>query len=147
MLIHIAHVLDLRYHLFSLPTLVTNGDTFEGRPTGIIVKLKSERSIMHPLTGYLYSLYSYRVDCSTREVCAVLDPGKLPTKPVVSINDDHCAAGYAHEALLRKTAEQQGIIRKTAGVQTVLRGEGSPSIYQAVHTHEQKRRSVGLLWI
>ena len=97
---------------------MTNGDTFEGRPTGIIVKLKSERSIMHPLTGYLYSLYSYRVDCSTREVCAVLAPGKLPTKPVVSINDYHCAAGYSHEALLRKTAEQQGIIRKTAGVQT-----------------------------
>ena len=68
---------------------------------------------MFPLTGTLYSLYGYRVDCSTREnACAVLAPGQLPKKPAVDINDYHCAAGHSHEVLLRKTAEQQGIVLK-----------------------------------
>ena len=31
----------------------------------IVVKLKSERSIVCPLTGKLYGLYGYRVDCKT----------------------------------------------------------------------------------
>ena len=88
-----------------------HGHTFEGRPAGIIVKLKSERSIVFPLTGNLYSLYGYRVDCSTRgNACAVLAPRKLPNKPVVNINDYHCAAGHSHGPLLRKTAEQQGAV-------------------------------------
>ena len=111
LLTNVAHVPDLRYHLFSLPTLVKNGHTLEGRPTGIVVKLKSERSIVFPFTGTLYSLYGYRVDCSTREnACAVLAPGQLPSKTVVDINDYHCAAGHSHEVLLRKTAEKQGIV-------------------------------------
>ena len=110
-LTNVAHVPDLRYHLFSLPTLVKHGHTFEGRPAGIVVKLKSERSIVFPLTGNLYSLYGYRVDCSTRgDTCAVLAPGKLINKPVVNINDYHCAAGHSHEELLRKTAEQQEVV-------------------------------------
>ena len=88
-----------------------NGHTFEGQPAGVVVKLKSERSIVFSLTGNLYSLYGYLVDCSTREdACAVLAPGKPPNKPVVNINDYHCATGHSHEALLRKTAEQQGIV-------------------------------------
>ena len=101
LLTNVAHVPDLRYHLFSLPTLVKNGHTCEGRPTGIVVKLKSERSIVFPLTGTLHSLYGYRVDCSTREnACAVLAPGQLPKKPAVDMNDYHCAAGHSHEVLL-----------------------------------------------
>ena len=110
-LTNVAHVPDLRYDLLSLPTLVKHDHTFEGRPAGIVVKLKSERSIVFPLTGNLYSLYGYRVDCSTTgDSCAVLAPGKLPNKPVVNINDYHCAAGHPHETLLRKTAEQQGVV-------------------------------------
>ena len=98
-------------HLFSLPTLVKNGHTFERHPTGIVVKLKSERSILFPLTGTLYSLYGYRVDCNTREnAYAVLAPGQLPNKTVADINDYHYAAGHSHEVLLRKTAEQQGFV-------------------------------------
>ena len=66
---------------------------------------------MFPLSGTLYSLCGYRVDCSTREnACAVLAPGQLPKKPAIDINDYHCAAGHSHEVLLRKTAEQQEII-------------------------------------
>ena len=110
-LTNVAHVPYLRYKIFSIPTLVKHGHTFEGRPAGIVVKLKSERLIVFPLTGNLYSLYSYRVDCNTRgDACAVLAPGKLPNKPVVNTNDYHCAAGHSHEPLLRKTAEQQGVI-------------------------------------
>ena len=49
-LTNVAHEPDLRYHLFSLPTLAKNGHIFEGHPAGIAVKLKSERSIVFPLT-------------------------------------------------------------------------------------------------
>ena len=81
-LTNFAHVPNLRYHLFSLPTPVKTGHSFEGRPAGIIVKLKSERSIVFLLTGNLYSLYGYRVDCNTREDSyAVLAPGNCPTSP------------------------------------------------------------------
>ena len=112
MLTNVAHVPDFLYLILSLPTLVKNGHTFEGRPAEIVVKLnKSERSIVFPLTGKLCSLYGYRIECSTREdACAVLAPEKLPSKPVVNLNDHHCAAGHSHEALLRKSAEQQGVV-------------------------------------
>ena len=56
LLTNVAHVPDLRYHLFSLPTVVKNGHTFEGRPTGVVVRLKSEEKIVFPLSGALYSL-------------------------------------------------------------------------------------------
>ena len=111
LLTNVAHVPHLRYHIFSLSTLVKNGHTFEGRPTGVVVKLKSERSIVFPLGGTLYSLYGYRVDGSNREnACAVLAPRQLPNKPAIDINDYQCAAGHSHGVLLRKTAEQQGIV-------------------------------------
>ena len=109
LLTNVAHVPDLRYHLFSLPTLVKNGHTFEGRPSGIVVRLKSEKSIVFPLSGNLYSLYGYRIDERGENACAVLAPGQQPNKSAIDINDYHCAAGHSHEVLLRKTAEQQGI--------------------------------------
>ena len=34
----------------------------------------------------------------------------MPNKPAIDIGDYHCAAGHSHEVLLRKTAEQQGIV-------------------------------------
>ena len=43
-------------------------------------------------------------------VCAVLTPGKPPNKASTNINDFHCAGGYSHEVLLRKTAEKQEIV-------------------------------------
>ncbi|CAN0531062.1 unnamed protein product [Scytosiphon promiscuus] len=36
LLTNFEHVPDLRYHLLSLPTLVKNGHTFEGPPSGIV---------------------------------------------------------------------------------------------------------------
>ena len=90
---------------------------------------------MFPLSGTLYSLYGYRVDCITTEnACAVLAPGQLPNKTVVDIieyhcetghshqvlqlpnktvvdiNEYHCEARHSHQVLLRKTAEQQGVV-------------------------------------
>ena len=53
---NVAHVPDLCYHLFPLPNLVQNSHTPEGRPTGVVVRLKSERSTVFPLNGTLYSL-------------------------------------------------------------------------------------------
>ena len=68
---------------------------------------------MFPMTRNLYILYGYGVDCSTSgEACAILAPGKLSNKPVVNINDYHCAAGRSHETLLLKTAEKRGIVHE-----------------------------------
>ena len=101
----------LRCHPFPPPTHVKNGHTFEGRPTGVVANLTSEPSTVLPLSGTLYSLYGYRVDCSSREnACVVLAPGQLPNKPAIDIDDYNCAAGHSHEVLLRKTAEKQGIV-------------------------------------
>ena len=77
LLINDGHVPDLRYQLLSLPTLIKNGHAFEGRPTGVIVRLKSERSIVFPLSGTLFRLYGYRVDSSSsnKKSCDVLAPG------------------------------------------------------------------------
>ena len=106
----VAHVPGLRYHLFSLPTLIKNGHAFDGSPTGVSVRLEYLHSIVFPLSGTLFSLYGYRVDSSSRETaCAVLAPGQPPNKFQININF-HCASGHAHEVLLRKTAEQQGIV-------------------------------------
>ena len=148
---NVAHVPDLRYHLFSLPTLVKHGHTFEGHPAGIIVKLKFERSIVLPLTGNLYSLYGYRVDCSTRrDACAVLAPGKLPNKPVVNIHDYHCAAGHSHKELLRKTAEHQGVVLEG----TLLECNGCSmekglrrGIKQSTHTQAGKKLGKGFAYL
>ena len=59
---------------FFLPTLIKNGQVFEGRPTEIIVRLKSERSISFPLSRTLSSLYDYRVDSSSGENPALYTP-------------------------------------------------------------------------
>ena len=67
LLTNVAHVPDVRHHLFSLPTLIKNGHTFEGRPTDIVVRLESDRSTSFPLSGTLFSLYGYRLDISCRE--------------------------------------------------------------------------------
>ena len=56
LLTNVEHVPDLRYHIFSLPTLVKNGQRHEGHPTGVVVNLKSARSIVHLLSRILYSL-------------------------------------------------------------------------------------------
>ena len=111
LLTNVAHVPDVRHHLFSLPTLIKNGNAFEGRPAEIIVRLKSERLIVFPLSGTLFSPYGYRVDSSSKEnaLCCTR-PGATAQQVAINVNDFHCAAGHSHEVLLRKTAEQQGIV-------------------------------------
>ena len=122
---------------------VKNGHTFEGRPTGVVVKLEPERSIVFLLSGTLYSLYGYRVYCSSRKnACAVLAPGQLPKKPAIDINNYHDAAGHSHEVLLRKTAEQQGIVLE--GKLLECRGYSMAKglrkgIKQSTHTRADKK--------
>ena len=88
--------------------------------------------------------------------CAVLAPGQPPNNSTINISDFHCAAGYSHEVLLHKTAEQQGIVLEggAAGVQRVLHGEGSSQGHLAVnaHTSGQADKKLGssfvfFLWI
>ena len=148
LLTNVAHVSDLRYHLFYLPTLAENGHTFKRRPTGVVVRLKSERSIVVLLRGSLYSLCSYWVDRScTKNACVAL---QLPNKSAININHFHCPTRHSHDELLRKGAEQKGIalegeLRKCRGgpmAKGLRKG-----IKQSTHTHEQKRSSGGFSWI
>ena len=156
MLTNVAHVPGIRYHLFSLPALVKNGDTFERNPPGNAAKLKSERSIAFAGTGNMYSFCDCRVDYSAVEDnFAVLVPGKLPNKPVVFINKFHCAAGHSHKALLRKTAEQQGVVlgEKLLECKGCSMAKGlRRDIKQSTHTRADKKLErilwiqVGLMW-
>ena len=137
-LTNVAHVPDFRHNLFSLPTVVKHGHTFEGRPAGIVVKLKSERSIVFPLTGNMYSLYGYRVDCTTRgDACAVLAPGKLPNKPVVNMNDYHCA-----QSSKGSSSRESYWSAKDAPWRRV-----SVEVSSSPHPLEQIRSSGGFLWV
>ena len=78
---NVTHVPDLRYRLFPQPTIVKSGHTFEGRPTGVVIRLKLERSNLFPLSATLYRLYGYRVACSRRKkVCADLAPEQTKRK-------------------------------------------------------------------
>ena len=149
-LTNVAHVPYLHYHLFSLPTLFKNGRTFEGRPTGVVAKLWSERTIVLPLSRTLYSHYGYRVNCSSREdVCDVLAPGQLPKNPAIDINNYQCATGHSHEVLLCKTADQQEIVLEGK----LLERRGAPwgrvsaKVSSSPRTHEQIRSSGEFLLI
>ena len=150
-LTNVAHVPDLRYHLFSLPTLVKNGHTFEERPTGIVVKLKSERSIVFPLTGTLYSLYGYRVDCSTREnACAVLAPGQLPKKPAVDITTttarpDTSTRYYSARPRSSKGSSSREKLLEFRGC-SMAKGLRK-GIKQSTHTRAGKKVGRVFLWI
>ena len=105
----VAHVPDLRFRMHSLPTLPANGHIFGGRPTGGVVRLASERSIMFPFSGTLFSLFGYRVDSGCREnVFVALPPGQPPSRSSSNIYDFHCAGEHSHDLLLRKTTEQLG---------------------------------------
>lgn len=66
LLTNVANMLDLLYHLFSLLTLIKNGQTFEGRPTGVVTRLRSKCSIVFLLSGTLFSLCGYKVDNSRK---------------------------------------------------------------------------------
>ena len=84
--------------------MIKNGRAFEGRPTGVIRRLKSERSIVFPLGGTLFSLHRNRVHSGSREnAYDVLAPRQSPHNSAININDLHCTAGRSHEVLLRKT--------------------------------------------
>ena len=139
----VAHVPDLRYHLFSLSTLVKDDRTFEGRPTRVlyVVRLTSERSIMFPLSGTLYSLHRYRIDRSSKQKAGdVLPPRQLPNKPAMNTNDFPCATGYSHAIPLRKTPKQQGVVlpEELLECEGGLHGEGSLQKHQAIHEHKRR---------
>ena len=47
---NVVHLPDLCHHLFSLPTLVTNGHTSEGRPTGVVIRALPWFQVVHSLS-------------------------------------------------------------------------------------------------
>ena len=140
LLTNVAYVSDLRYHSCSLTTLIKNGHTFEGRLTGVVARLKSERSIIFPLSGPLFSLCGYRVGSSSREkACAVLAPGQAPNKSAINIMTstallDTRTRFYSARPRGNKISSQRG----AAGVQGVLHGEGSSLRYQPVYAHTRR---------
>lgn len=88
-----------------------------GSPRFVFVILKSERSIICPLSmillsryGYRISRYGYRIDSNMREKAGVvLSSGKRLNSSEISISNLHCAARHCHEVLLGKTAAMEGL--------------------------------------
>lgn len=118
---------------------------------GVVDRLKSERSIMFPFSGTLFSLYGYRIDSSSREnAFAILALGQPPNKSAMNINNLHCAAGNFDEVLLRKTAEPQGIVLERESCWSAG-GDIWRRVYELVpsspHTHEQISNSGGSFWL
>ena len=109
----VAHVPLLNYKLISLPSMTLQGHTNTGDKAGITLKLNGGETVFFPQVGKLYRQYGYRpeaVGSMVDTACATIAPGKAkaPTTPI-DINILHCTFGDIHEALLKKTAAQQGI--------------------------------------
>ena len=144
---NVVHLPDICHHLFSLPSLIANGHTFEGRTTGVVIRLSSERLIVFPLSGTLCRHEGYRIDCSSREhACLVLGSGQLHNNAVVDINDFHCATGYFHKILLRKTPQPQGIVLEgelpECRVCSMAKGLGNGTVFLRFKTFEPLSYSV-----
>ena len=124
-----------------------NGHTFERPPTGIIVKLKSERSIVFPLTVNLYSRHGYWVACWTKgKACGALAPAKQPTIPVVDMTNHNCETGSPPRYYSAKTWSSKG----SSSSESFWSAEGAPwqrffeEMPSSLHnTHEQTISSAG----
>ena len=108
-----AHNPLLSYNLISLPSLTLKGDTHAGDKDGVTLKLKVGKTVHFHLIGKLCRRYGYHPEAKGMVVhtaCTVIVPeqAKAPTTPT-DINTFHCTYGYAHQVLLKKTAEQQGV--------------------------------------
>ena len=143
---NVAHVLDLRYHPLSPLTLVKKGHTFEGCPTGVVLRLKSARSIVFPLSETLYSLYSDQVNRSGREnACAVLAPGNCPTSLRYIPTTSPARLGTPTRYYSARPRSSKGI----SSTESCVSAEGAPwrrvsaKISSSPHTHEQIRSSGG----
>ena len=146
-LTNVGHVPDLRHHLFSLPTLVKHGHTFEGRSAGTVVKLNSERSIVFPLTG---TCTAFRATGST----AALERCLCCTRPGKTAKQARCQhkrQPLRGRTLPRGTAPQdRGAARKGSSLREncwsakgALWRRVSAEVSSSPHTLEQVRSSGG----
>ena len=140
MLTNVAYVSDLRYRLSSLPTLIENGHAFEEGPIEIIVRLKSEGTIVFPLSMTSFSLYGYRVDSSSRQRTPVVywpqgnRQTSLPLASPTSIALLDTRGSIPKDRGAARDHPRRGV----AGVQGVLHGAGSSQGHQAVHAHTNR---------
>ena len=109
----VAHTPLLSYNLISLPSLALKGHTYAGDKDRVTLKLKEGETVHLPLIGKLCRQYGYRPGAKGRvedAACAAIAPGQAKAPTILTdINTIHCTYGHAHEVLLKKTAEQQGI--------------------------------------
>ena len=71
----------------------------------------SERSIVFPFCGTLFSLYGYMVGSSIGgKACAGLSPGQPPNQSAININNFHCAAGH-----LSRTSPALAVVSYSSG--------------------------------
>ena len=107
----VAHTPLLGNNLISLPSLALKGHTYADNKAGAILKLKGGETVHFPLIGKLCRQNGYRPEAKGRVVdtaCVVIAPGQAKAPPTpTDINIFHRT--YAHEVLLKKTAEQQGV--------------------------------------
>ena len=136
--------------IFPAHSRETTAHTFKGRPTGVVVTLKSQRLIGFPLNATLENLYGYRADRSSRgNACAILAPGQLLNKSAIHINDFHCATGHSHGP----TTQDREAAKKSSSRGRCWSAGGGPwqrvftRALSSSSTYEQTRSSGELLWI
>ena len=109
----VAHAPLLSYNLISLPSLALKDHTYAGEKYGVALKPRGGKIVHFLLIGKLCRQYGYSPEAKGSVVdtsCAIIAPGqaKAPT-PATDISTFHCTYGHTYEALLKKTADQQGV--------------------------------------
>ena len=109
----VAHTPLLSHNLVLLTYLAQEGHPSALEESGVTLRLKGGVVVQFPIVEKLCRQYGYRPEATGRMVdtaCAVIAPGqaKAPTTPT-GINLFHCTYDHTHEALLKQTAQQQGV--------------------------------------
>ena len=82
LLLDVAHVPCLSYHLFSLRVAAVKGHKYTGTSDGVIVDFITGEMLFFPSAGRLNFLYAYRPKALVDETAsATIAPGLMPQKP------------------------------------------------------------------
>ena len=100
----VLHVPSLCDNLLPLRVLADEGHTYVGNQHGIMLSLKSGRTLFASSYSRLNLLSVYRKPQPNGVTFATIAPGALRTPSKIDINIFHVSHGHAHKRLLRATA-------------------------------------------
>ena len=106
---NVPHVSTFNHNRFSVGAAAGEGHSVVFDKEVCTLQLKSGTSVCFPKFGSLFFIQDFPLP-PPELAFAVTAPRLTPTTLPVGINAYHCVHGHIHEALLRKTAEQTGVI-------------------------------------